>query len=87
MNNEHELEALLLCRGIQFSRPERNPLDPATLDFFLTDFGIYVEVKQYHTPRIADQLAKVPEKTTAIVLVGPNSVEDFKRLCDAISPG
>ena len=31
------------------------------LDFYLPELNIYIEVKQFHTPRIAEQMARVPD--------------------------
>lgn len=81
---EKQLSILLRAAGIAFTLPERDVSDPTTLDFHLTDLDLYIEVKQFHTPRVSDQLAKVPERKTAIVLQGPNSVHDFARLCRLI---
>ena len=78
---EKQMTDLLESNGIAFTRPDRDQNDPAGLDYYLTDFHLYIEVKQFHTPRIAAQLSKVPEKITAIVLVGPQSVTDFVHLC------
>ncbi len=78
---EKQMTDVLESNGIAFTRPERDQSDPAGLDFYLTDFKLYIEIKQFHTPRIAAQLAKVPEKITAIVLVGPQCVSDFAHLC------
>lgn len=81
---EKKMVALLTKHAIDFRRPDRDKDDPTTLDFFLPDFALYVEVKQFHSPRISDQLAKVPQRTSAIVLMGPTAVEDFERLCVTI---
>ena len=77
---EKKFVSLLEESGIAYTRPENDARDPTNLDFHLTDFNIYVEVKQFHTPRIADQLERVPERSSALVLVGPKSVEAFVSL-------
>lgn len=53
------------------------------LDFHLTDYGIQIEVKQFHSPRIADQMRRAPN---VIAVQGRDAVEflaalltDFKR--------
>ena len=83
------LEAALLTLfekyGIAFTRPERDPNDPANLDFYLPAYDLYVEAKQFHTPRISDQLAKVPVRSNALVLMGMKSVEAFADLVAALS--
>jgi hypothetical protein len=81
---EKQLDALLTKAGIGFTRPDRDRHDPTNLDFYLPDFNLYVEVKQYHSPRITGQLAQVPRQVSAIVLQGPNAVLDFEHLCTAL---
>lgn len=78
---EKKLALLLDAADIEFTKPERDQHDPTTLDFYLPSFDIYIEVKQFHTPRIADQLSRVPTGKTAIVLQGKNSATDFEKLC------
>lgn len=51
-----------------------------TLDFFLPDLGIYIEVKQFHSPRIADQMARAPN---VIAAQGRPAVEMLARLLAA----
>lgn len=41
------------------------------LDFHLTDLGIHIEVKRFHTPRIADQMSRAPN---VIVAQGEDAV-------------
>ena len=66
--------------GLEYTRPEHDRRDPATLDFYIRDFGLYVEVKQFFTPRLSGQLAKVPVGASIMVLIGPRSVDAFERL-------
>ena len=50
------------------------------LDFRLTDYDIFIEVKQMHSPRIADQMARAPN---VIAVQGKEAVEFFAALlCD-----
>lgn len=42
------------------------------LDFYLTDFSVHIEVKQFHSPRIANQMARVDN---VIVAQGRVAVE------------
>jgi hypothetical protein len=84
---EKQLAGLLVAAGLAFTIPERDRNDPTTLDFYVVELDLYIEVKQFATPRIAAQLAKVPEHKTAIVLQGPNAVTDFALLCRLISDG
>ena len=44
----------------------------ACLDFHLTDFNIHIEVKQFHTPRVAEQMSRV---SNVIVAQGREAVE------------
>lgn len=76
---------MLMDAGIEFTRPERDAREPTNLDFYLPEIGIYVEIKQFHTPRIADQLAQLPQQKSALVLVGPQSVKDFMMLIAALT--
>jgi hypothetical protein len=78
---EKQMVALLEDADIEFTRPERERRDPTNLDFHLSAFDLYIEVKMFHTDRIVDQLSKVPVGKSVIVLVGPQSVTAFKRLC------
>ena len=71
--------------GIAFTREDRNAGRPAraddvTMDFHLVDFDIYVEVKQFHTPRIARQMAQAPN---VIAVQGQQAVEFFASLIAA----
>jgi hypothetical protein len=77
---EEQFEALLRDRRIAFTRPERDAADPTTLDFLLPALRIYVEVKQFHTPRLANQLANVPADFTVITLTGRDAVASFEAL-------
>lgn len=37
------------------------------LDFYLPEFDLYVECKRFYTPRIAEQLSRVPEEKVIVV--------------------
>lgn len=80
---ESAVETFLRARKIKFSRPEQDSTDRANLDFYLPDFNLYIEVKQYHTPRIAEQLSRVPEHRNVMVLVGRQSFSQLVRLFEA----
>lgn len=77
---EEEMEQFLIERGLRYTRPDRDKDDPANLDFFLPDLQLYIEVKQFHTDRINNQIARAPEARSVIVLVGRNSVEALRAL-------
>lgn len=32
--------------------------NPKSLDFYLPDLDVHIEVKQFHTPRVAEQMAR-----------------------------
>ena len=50
------------------------------LDFFLPDYGVHIEVKQFHSARIADQMSRAPN---VIAVQGRDAVEFFAALlCD-----
>lgn len=47
------------------------------LDFYLYDYDVYIEIKQFHSDRIAFQIQRVKN---VIVLQGINSVKFFIKL-------
>ena len=75
---------MLADADIRYTQPDQDKYDPTTLDFYLVDFDIYIEVKQFYSGRIARQLAVVPPSTTVIVLMGPRSITDFGKLITAL---
>jgi hypothetical protein len=86
---EKHFAELLTAAGVDFIRPENlSPdEDETTLDYYLPAFDLYVELKAYHSPRIATQLARVPRRANALVLMGPHSVAAFARLVERLSGG
>ena len=50
---EAEIGALLTERGIRFIHESQG----AALDFYLPDYDIYLEVKQFYSERVIKQLA------------------------------
>lgn len=54
---ESMLAAALDDSGIRYLSDVRNP---SGLDFKLLDSGIEIEVKQFHSDRIAKQMSRVP---------------------------
>ncbi len=52
---ENIVENALLEAGIKFTREHSND---AKLDFYLTDFNLYIECKAYHSDRANKQLAR-----------------------------
>ncbi len=55
---EQMIEAALVEAGVDFKRKGSNP--GQTLDFYLPSFETYIEVKRFHSERIAAQMARVP---------------------------
>lgn len=51
---EDLVESALKSRAIPYER------DRLGLDFYLPDWGIYIEVKQFHSRRIAEQMSRTP---------------------------
>lgn len=47
------------------------------LDFHLTDFDIYIEVKQFHTDRVTEQMSRVSD---VIVIQGRAAAEAFAKM-------
>jgi hypothetical protein len=47
------------------------------LDFYLPDHDVHIEVKDFHSPRIADQMARTPN---VIALQGRQACELFAAL-------
>ena len=43
--------------GIEFVHESENP-HTGVLDFYLSEHDVYLEVKAFHTPRIADQMSR-----------------------------
>jgi hypothetical protein len=51
--------------------------DTNGLDFFLCDFGVHIEVKQFHTDRVAEQMRRVHN---VIVIQGETAALAFAGL-------
>lgn len=50
------------------------------LDFYLPDYGIHIEVKQFHTDRVSEQMSR---SSNVIVAQGRDAVEFLAALlCD-----
>ena len=78
------LEAMIAAAldeaGIAYVR-DRAGANPSGLDFRLTDLGIEIEVKRFHSDRIAEQMARAPN---VIALQGEASVRWF---CELVRSG
>lgn len=61
---ERIIEAALIDAGIVYTI-ESDSRNPHKLDFDLPVLGIAIEVKRFHSPRIADQMARAPNVIVA----------------------
>lgn len=69
---EREFAALCQEFGIVVQRPEQRG---GRLDFFLPEFGLYVEVKAYSSERLHSQLESVNAGAVPVmVLIGLSSI-------------
>lgn len=82
---EQGMETLLRESGIRFVRPERIPGSHIKLDFWLPDFDLFIELKQFPTPRLDAQLEPIDPTKNVMVLIGRNSLWAFQALVMAIS--
>ena len=67
---EEQLAKTLDDVGIQYVHESENK--EQRLDFYLPFFDVYIEVKQYHSERISDQMSS---KDNVIALQGIKSVQ------------
>jgi hypothetical protein len=77
---ERLVEDALSSAGLSFVR-EGSPQNPFVLDFYLPDHGVAIEVKQFHSDRIAAQMARAPN---VIALQGEAAVRFF---CERLRAG
>ena len=70
---EDAAAALLDELGVRYERDD----NVSGLDFKLLDYPVYVEVKQFHSERIADQMSRV---RNVIVIQGTESLEVLRAL-------
>ena len=54
---EERTERWLTSNGIRYRRDDLS-VSGTQLDFYLIDFDVYIEVKRFHTDRIAKQMAR-----------------------------
>lgn len=74
---EGMIRGALKRAAIRYVEGDRND---ARLDFFLPDHGIYIEVKQFHSDRIGEQMSRAPN---VIAVQGRQAVEWLVALIDA----
>lgn len=77
---ERIIEDALIAAGIAYESDFGNGT-PHNLDFHLTDYGIAVEVKRLHTPRITAQMARVDN---VVVAQGKEAVEFLAKAIRAL---
>jgi hypothetical protein len=70
---ERMIEDALASAGIDYAC-ENSPGNATSLDFYLPDHGVAIEVKRFHSDRIAAQMARAPN---VIALQGETAVRFF----------
>lgn len=78
---EAELVRFFAHNQIRYVRPDREKGMVSTLDFYLPDYGVSIEVKAWSTERIHTQIERSGEDGKVIVLVGLVAVHAFILLC------
>jgi hypothetical protein len=86
---EAMIDRALRTARIRFTRDNRNlgrPQQPGdvTLDFHLVDLDLYIEVKQFHSARVASQMAQAPN---VIVAQGETAVRALADMIAQWRPG
>ena len=66
---------LLIANQIRFIHESQN--NDSRLDFYLPDYDVYLEVKQYHTDRVNGQLAS---QENVILIQGKKSLAMLVKL-------
>ena len=66
---------MLLDLKINFIHESQN--NGSNLDFYLPDFDVFIEVKQFHADRVNKQLAS---KENVILIQGKKSIEMLNKL-------
>jgi hypothetical protein len=69
---ENSLVKQLISKGISFFREGENK--EQRLDFYLPEYDVYIEVKQYHTDRVSQQLAS---QENVILIQGKKAMKFF----------
>lgn len=73
---EREIEEALIFAGVPYQLEHEMP-DGHKLDFHLPDHDVAIEVKRFHTPRLADQMARYPN---VIAVQGDKAVRAMANL-------
>lgn len=72
---EKHVRDTLQMKGIKFT--EEQAPENQRLDFFVPSLGLHIEVKQFHSPRISNQMARVPN---IIAIQGLGAAKAFRKL-------
>ena len=80
---EEAVAAILDAAGIAWVSGTPPGTGPG-MDFYLPDLDLYIEVKQYFTPRIVRQMQLHP---SVIVLQGWGAVNGLRRMLEMASAG
>ena len=70
---ERRFEVICESAGIAYERDDER----SGLDFYLPDHDVFVEVKQFHSVRIAGQMAR---KLNVIAIQGVGAMEAFAKM-------
>lgn len=70
---ESKLAAILDGLGVSYVKNDA----VSGLDFYLLNYDVYIEVKQFHSNRIAEQMSRRPN---VIVIQGMESLNALERL-------
>lgn len=64
----------LTAKGIQFIHDGHGEITEKNLDFYLPDYDVYIECKQFHTDRSSEQLKRHPN---VILIQGMEAAKFF----------
>lgn len=82
---EKEFESICNQNNIRFKRPEQEK-NNKTLDFFLVDYNVYVEVKAYSCERMHHQIVR-NGNPPIIVIIGIEAVKSFGAILQSFKKG
>lgn len=80
---ERMVEDALLEAGVAFE-PNRDGGGRYNLDFYLPEYEVAIEVKRFHSDRIAEQMSRAPN---VIALQGEEAIQLFCKLLAGASGG
>lgn len=79
---ERQVETALRHKKLQYVHESQSKEATQGLDFYLPTLGVHIEVKQFHTDRIARQMQQARD---VVVLQGQQAVDFFCSLM-AVAP-